>query len=214
MVLVSMAPSLSTGAIFGVATPILLAALLSYYQSSLVNIPSIQCALLSASLRGKVSYPNSDVYASSTNSYWSVFESSIQPNCIVTPETADDVSKTVKLIKYFNYASVCKFAIRGGGHTPWAGSANIEEGVTIDMRRIKSVSLSGDETVAKVGAGAIWEDVHREMDRNGLSIIGGRASSVGVGGLTTGGMSALKHDSASLNKLTFVYRRYLLLLSP
>lgn len=208
-----MAPSVSGAAFLGLAAPILLAAVLSYCQSSFVNIQSVQCALLSASLRGKVSYPNSEVYASSTNSYWSRFESSIQPNCVVTPESTGDVSLAVKLIKYFNYASVCNFAIRGGGHTPWAGSANIEEGVTVDMRRMKSVSLNRDKSIAQVGAGAIWEDVQSEMDRNGLSTVGGRASSVGVGGLTTGGKSALKTTLPSIINTNFVCRRYLILFS-
>ena len=113
----------------------------------------------------------------------------------MTPETTNDVSLAVKVIKTFNYASVCNFAIRGGGHTPWAGSANIDRGVTIDMRRIKSISVNREKTEAKVGAGAIWEDVHREMDRQGLSIIGGRASSVGVGGLTIGGMSNFNSET-------------------
>lgn len=47
------------------------------------------------------------------------------------------------------------FAIRGGGHTPWAGSANINGGVTIDMTSIKDVTVNNNKTIASVGAGAV-----------------------------------------------------------
>lgn len=97
----------------------------------------------------------------------------------------------ITTIKNLNYVSVCNLAIRGGGHTPWAGSANINRGVTIDMRQINTVSVKGDRTQAMVGAGALWGDVHGAMDRVGLSIVGGRAASVGVGGLLTGGMNSI-----------------------
>lgn len=43
------------------------------------------------------------------------------------------------------------------------------------------------KTVASVGAGALWGDVYMKMDAVGLAVIGGRAMSIGVGGLLTGG---------------------------
>lgn len=95
--------------------------------------------------------------------------------------------------------TLSKFAIRGGGHTPWAGSANINGGVTIDMTSIKDVSVNQDQTIASVGAGAVWGDVYRKMDSLGLAVIGGRGSTIGVGGLLTGG------DDLSWSSLRSIY---------
>ncbi|KAL8938075.1 MAG: hypothetical protein Q9216_004090 [Gyalolechia sp. 2 TL-2023] len=84
-------------------------------------------------------------------------------------------------------AAGCQFAIRGGGHTPWKGNANIAGGVTIDMSSIKSVKTDPFSAFVSVGAGARWSDVYGELDVMGLGVAGGRISDVGVGGLITGG---------------------------
>lgn len=67
---------------------------------------------------------------------------SLQPN-------TNDVVIAIKELASTN------FAIRGGGHTPWAGSANINGGVTIDMTSIKDVTVNNNKTIASVGAGAV-----------------------------------------------------------
>ena len=79
------------------------------------------------------------------------------------------------------------FAIRGGGHMWWAGAANIQDGVTIDLSDFTKVEISHDKTVTLVGGGARWEDVYYKLDATNLSVVGGRVHDVGVGGLTLGG---------------------------
>ncbi len=69
--------------------------------------------------------------------------------------------------------------------------SNINDGVTIDMRSISNVAVDEGKTAAFVGAGAIWGDVYRKMDSLGLAVVGGRGSSIGVGGLLTGGNAIL-----------------------
>lgn len=71
----------------------------------------------------------------------------------------------------------------------WAGAANIEGGITIDLSAINQVSVSGDHTLTSVGGGARWQDVYLKLDAMNLAVSGGRVSEVGVGGLITGGMS-------------------------
>ena len=152
---------------------------------------SPQCIALSRALGTKVSYLANDTYVQSTSSYWSKQEESLMPSCIVTPTSTDDVATAVKILTLPENGGDGPqeglFAIRGGGHTPWAGSANINDGVTIDLRSINTVIVNQDKTVASVGGGAIWGDVYRTMDSLGLAVVGGRGSSIGVGGLLTGG---------------------------
>ncbi|KAI4118823.1 MAG: hypothetical protein LQ345_001216 [Seirophora villosa] len=125
-------------------------------------------------------------------SYWSQQEQLVQPSCIFRPLTPQAVSEALQILsRYQSTSNVtmtgCQFAIRGGGHTPFAGSANIEDGVTIDMSSIKAVDIAQSKTMVSVGAGARWSDVYSKLDAVGLAVAGGRVSNVGVSGLTTGG---------------------------
>lgn len=68
---------------------------------------------------------------------------------------------------------------------PFAGAANIQDGVTIDLGGLKLVNTTG--SITSVGGGASWEDVYPKLDLLRLGVAGGRNSGVGVGGLITGG---------------------------
>ncbi len=116
--------------------------------------------------------------------YWSLQEAKLVPACIVTPLDSLDVSNAVSIISEIEG---CHFAVKGQGHAPAAGFANIDSGVTIDMTNLNSVTVNADHTVAKIGAGATWLDVYTFMDNLGLQLAGGRNGAVGVGGLTLGG---------------------------
>ena len=81
----------------------------------------------------------------------------------------------------------CRFAIKGQGHAPAAGFANVNAGITIDMTGLNSVVVNTDQSIASVGAGASWLDVYTYLDTLGLSVAGARNGAVGVGGLVLGG---------------------------
>ena len=102
----------------------------------------------------------------------------------MVPESPQDVSEAVSIISGIEN---CRFAIKGRSHAPAAGFANINAGVTIDMTKLSSITVSDDRTVASVGAGATWLDVYSYLDTLSLSVAGGRNGAVGVGGLTLGG---------------------------
>ena len=150
-----------------------------------------QCKALTAVLGDKVSYPADGAYAQSLKSYCSQQEEQLAPACIIMPTSAEDVASVIKTLNSLNIAndSESPFALRGGGHTPYAGSANINGGITIDMRSIKNVEVSADQTITSIGGGAIWRDVYQKLAAMDLMVIGGRVSNVGVGGLTLGGKS-------------------------
>ncbi|KAL8626231.1 hypothetical protein Q9189_008083 [Teloschistes chrysophthalmus] len=107
----------------------------------------------------------------SLKSYWSQQEQNLSPNCILSPQNTEDVSKAIKILSRYNTA----------------GSANIDNGVTIDMRSIKAVKVNSSGKTVSIGAGARWSDVYRVLDAIGLGAAGGRIADVGVGGLITGG---------------------------
>jgi len=141
---------------------------------------------LASILGDLVFYPGAETYQASLASYFSPFESVLQPACIVYPKSAQDVSKAIKTLTSESYQGT-KFAVRSGGHMVWPGSANIADGVTIDLRGLNSIKVSDDKSSVSVGPGARWVDVYGELDAMGLAVLGGRSSTVGVGGLITGG---------------------------
>lgn len=98
------------------------------------------------------------------------------------------MQKAVYVLSLFSgTTSPCNFAIRGAGHTPFAGAANIMSGVTIDMGKMNTVSVNDAKTVASIGPGSRWVDVYNYLTPLNLMVTGGRSADVGVGGLITGG---------------------------
>ncbi len=143
-----------------------------------------QCAALSSSadLGSRVSFPSDQPYNASISSYWSVL-AQLPPSCVFEPTSADEVSTAVKILVPAN----CKFAIRGGGHTPWRGASGIEDGVTFDLGQMASTTFDNNTQTVLVGPGSRWEDVYSALDPLNVAIPGGRAGTVGVAGLTLGG---------------------------
>ena len=114
---------------------------------------------------------------------------------MVAPTSTKDVSHAVYVLSLLaektSFKPECQFAIKGAGHTPWAGAANQAGGVTIDLAGLKVVDVSPDKALTGIGAGNRWVDVYSKLDLLGLAVPGGRVASVGVGGLVTGGESVM-----------------------
>lgn len=106
----------------------------------------------------------------------------MHPACIVRPENAQDVSSAVNALVQLHdrgETSRCRFAVRSGGHTSWAGASNIEGGAVIDLRLLNAIEVSADLKTVAVGVGATWGSVYETLDPLGLSVNGGRASTPG-----------------------------------
>lgn len=81
----------------------------------------------------------------------------------------------------------CEFAVKSGGHAAFEGASNIQNGLTIDLSGLNEVTVRADHAQTAVGAGNNWYEVYTKIQPMGLSVIGGRVSAIGVGGLTLGG---------------------------
>ncbi len=80
-----------------------------------------------------------------------------------------------------------QFAISSGGHATAFGASNLNDGITLDLSRLNTVSLAPDRSYVDIGTGARWLDVYQMLDPVNLTVAGGRAGSVGVGGYLLGG---------------------------
>lgn len=148
----------------------------------------IQCAALSASSVGhQVVYPHHETFVESVVSYFS-HSARLSPTCIVQPETVEDVSAAVStLVQEGGSLSSCKFAVRSGGNTIWAGAANIEAGVTIDLSKMDSTTYHPENKTASIHTGARWASVYKALEKDKVTVAGGRGGPVGVGGFLLGG---------------------------
>jgi FAD/FMN-containing dehydrogenase len=135
-----------------------------------------------------VFFPGSAEYAESNGSYFSALESELSPTCVFRPRNAKEVANVVKNIRLSALSGCTQLAIKGGGHTPWAGSANIDKGITLDLRNLTGVHVDSHTEIASLGAGERWGSVYKKLGAQGPAVVGGRVSSVGVAGLITGGL--------------------------
>jgi FAD/FMN-containing dehydrogenase len=77
-------------------------------------------------------------------------------------------------------------AVRCGGHS-LAGSAVCDDGLVIDLSRMKGVRVDPAARTARANAGVLWGEFDRETQLFGLATPGGRVTTTGLGGFTLGG---------------------------
>ncbi|QLL05497.1 FAD-binding oxidoreductase [Mycobacterium vicinigordonae] len=102
------------------------------------------------------------------------------PAVIVRPQTAVEVADTVRVARRHELA----ISVRGGGHD-FAGRAIRPGGLVIDLADMRGVEIRGD--TARVGGGAVADDLLGAAAVHGRCAAVGSVGSVGVVGLVLGG---------------------------
>lgn len=135
---------------------------------------------LEARLRGEVIRPGDPNYEAARK----VFNAMIDrhPALIVQCVDAGDVVAAVN----FGRDQNLPVAVRGGGHHG-AGLGVVENGLVIDLSRMRGVRVDPAARTARVSGGAVWADVDHATHAFGLATPSGIISTTGVGGLTLGG---------------------------
>lgn len=127
-------------------------------------------------------------YANYTSSYWSLLQADVDPYCIFLPSSEIEVSVLVLLSRL----TQCPFAAKSGGHAAFAGASSIQGGITVSFKNMNSIKLSEDATTAAVQPGNTWATVYETLAPYDLTVLGGRVSAIGVGGLTLGGKPCIQ----------------------
>jgi FAD/FMN-containing dehydrogenase len=77
-------------------------------------------------------------------------------------------------------------AVRGGGHSV-AGLSVCEGGIVIDLAGLKWIEVDPEAKTARAGGGVLWGEFDAATQEHGLHTPGGRVTTTGIGGFTTGG---------------------------
>jgi FAD/FMN-containing dehydrogenase len=124
-----------------------------------------------------------------------------RPALIVRCADRSDVLTAVRFVRDRNLRA----SVRGGGHNV-AGKAVCDDGLVIDLGRMKGVEVDAAGRTVRVQAGARLGDVDEATRPYGLAVPVGVVSRTGIAGLTLhGGMGwLLRRDGLTIDNLVSV----------
>jgi hypothetical protein len=131
-------------------------------------------------MQGRVLRPGDPDYDDHRRSFNGMFDR--HPAAIALAESADDVVAALALAR----SEGLPIAVRGGGHSV-AGHGLLDDGLVIDLRRMRQVQVDPAARIARVDGGATWEDFDTAAQAHGLAVTGGTFVDTGVAGLSLGG---------------------------
>jgi FAD/FMN-containing dehydrogenase len=135
---------------------------------------------LQARLRGELIQPGDSGYHEARKLYNAMIDK--KPRMIAR---CVDVADVIACVNYARENGVL-LAVRGGGHNgPGLGSC--DDGMLIDLSRMRGVKVDPAAKTAQVAGGCVWGDVDHATHAFGLAVPSGILSTTGVGGLTLGG---------------------------
>jgi len=133
-----------------------------------------------AALRGGLIEPQDPGYEDARKVYNAMI--SKRPRLIVSCADVADVIRSVNFARENNML----LSIRSGGHN--AGGLGIcDDGLVIDLSRMKYTRVDPQAKTVVAGAGCTWGDIDHATHVFGMATPSGIISTTGVGGLTLGG---------------------------
>jgi FAD/FMN-containing dehydrogenase len=135
---------------------------------------------LKGSFRGEILLPSDDAYESARKIWNATIDK--HPALIVRCSTTSDVVRAVN----FARDNRLVLAVRGGGHNI-AGSAMCDDGLVIDLSKMKAAKVDPGARRVTIEGGATLADLDAATQAHGLATPLGINSTTGVAGLTLGG---------------------------
>jgi FAD/FMN-containing dehydrogenase len=129
--------------------------------------------------RGTIVEPDDKAYDELRGVFNGMFDR--RPRVILRAKGAADVVRAVALAR----STGVPLAIRTGGHSV-AGFSSVDDGIVLDLREMDGVRVDPDGRTVRAQGGVIWGDLDRETQAFGLAVTGGRVTTTGVVGFTTG----------------------------
>jgi FAD/FMN-containing dehydrogenase len=146
----------------------------------IANLSDQAVAALRAQVRGELIQPGEAEYDGARKVYNAMIDK--HPALIVRCVDVADVISAVN----FAREQQLTVAVRGGGHNG-PGFGTVDDGLVIDLSRMRGVRVDPADKTVRVEGGCLWGDVDHATHAFGLAVPCGFVSSTGVGGLTLGG---------------------------
>jgi hypothetical protein len=134
-----------------------------------------------AAMRGHVFTRGDPGFPSVARIYNERFDG-ILPQAVGRPIDVKDVQGAVR----WAVGHGVQMRARSGGHS-YAGYSTLQNGVVLDLSKMRSISVNKRAKTATIGAGAQLIDVYAALTAQGAAIPGGSCPSVGISGVTLGG---------------------------
>ena len=135
---------------------------------------------LAANLSGRLIRPEDMEYDEARRVWNGMIDR--RPRAIVCCANEADVTATVQ----FAAKREILVSVRGGGHNI-AGNAVCDEGLVIDLSRLKSILVDPTNRRVRAGGGVLWGEFDAQTQKFGLATTGGLVTTTGIGGFTLGG---------------------------
>jgi FAD/FMN-containing dehydrogenase len=135
---------------------------------------------LQEGFRGEIITPSDSAYDAVRKVYNGMIDK--RPAVIARCVDVADIMAAVKFGRENNLLT----SIRGGGHN--AGGLGVcDDGLVIDLSRMKNVHVNPKTETVRVAPGCVWGDVDHASHVFGMATPSGFISTTGVAGLTLGG---------------------------
>src|SRR5215204_2604786 len=131
-------------------------------------------------LRGPLIQQGDADYAEARKAYNAMIDK--YPRMIVRCADVADVVSCVNFAREYGVL----LAVRGGGHSA-SGLGVVDDGLVIDLSRMRGVRVDPQARTVRVEGGATLGDVDHAAHAFGLAVPAGIVSTTGIGGLTLGG---------------------------
>ena len=135
---------------------------------------------LKSSFRGELIQPGDPSYDAARKVYNGMIDK--RPRLIARCVDVADVIAAVN----FGASNAMLTAVRGGGHNG-AGLGTCDNGLVIDLSRMKGIRVNPTDKTVRVEPGCVWGDVDHATHPFGMASPSGFISTTGVAGLTLGG---------------------------
>jgi hypothetical protein len=136
---------------------------------------------LSEAIRGQVIRRGQPGFTGAAHVYNERFDA-VLPDAVAQPLDSEDVLSAVR----WGVGRGVALRARSGGHS-YAGYSTFADGIVLDLRGLKTISVDRGAGTATVGAGAQLIDVYTALAAHGATIPAGSCPSVGISGVTLGG---------------------------
>jgi FAD/FMN-containing dehydrogenase len=115
-------------------------------------------------------HPRSVDYNYDQIHYWSTSCSNLEPPCIFSPTSAQEIAAIITVLHQNNET----FAIKSGGRSPDQYFAGVSGGPLISTRKMNEVTNDSSSSTVRIGPGNRWEDVRNALSDTSVIVVGGR----------------------------------------